>query len=145
MITECRESLKKNWITHFALPECDTRDTALHALRDHAAFKTKQIEFTDRTAPDALTERFSSTLDELTGGHDPLVFGHGRWLERLRGKHVMPTVVKRCFKIPDASGNLLQGPDKQVELAKELLRRPISQQPQDLQDLRALISTRLQK
>jgi hypothetical protein len=146
VITWCRETLKRKWIEHFdAATPCDTRDTARQALCDHPAFADKRNEFADRTTAAALAERFTAVLDELTGGHDPLEFGHGRWLELLRGKEVLPAVVRDCFKIPDATGRLLQGSRKELELARELLRLPPDHLPDELQRLRTLIAARLQR
>ena len=146
VITFCRETLKRKWIEHFD-PEapCDTRDAALQALCEHPNFATKRTEFAACTTRDSLAARFTAVLDELTGGRDPLEYGHGRWLELLRGKEVLPTVVRDCFTIPDATGKLLQGPRKELELARELLRLPLGSLPEDLQRLRALIAARLQK
>lgn len=146
VITECRETLKRKWIEHFdTTAPCDTRDAALQALCEHPAFASKRSELASVTATEALAARYAATLELLTGGRDPLEFGHGRWLELLRGKQVLAVIVHDCFKIPDAAGKPLQGPRKQLELARELLRLPLASLPADLQRLHAVIASRLQK
>jgi hypothetical protein len=144
VITDCREPLKERWIRHFdAIEALPTRESALAALRDHPSFAAKREAFAACTHPDALTARFVAVLEDFTGGRDPLEFGAGRWLERLRGKEVWPTVAARCFRIADAQGRPLQGPRKELELAKALLRRPLVEQPADLQRLHQLLTTRV--
>lgn len=144
VITECRESLKNRWITQFnKIEDCPTREAALIKLRDDPRFLAKREAFATCTTSDALTQRFLAVLEDFTGGHDPLEFGSGRWLERVRGKEVWPTVAARCFRIADARGRPLQGPRKQLELAKALLRHPLAEQPADLQQLRRLLAARV--
>lgn len=48
-----------------------------------------------------------------------------------------------CFRIFDANDRALQGPRKALELAKALVRRPITEQPADLQELRRLLIARV--
>lgn len=122
---------------------CPTREATLAALRERPEFAGKRAEFDACSRPEALEDRFLSVLDELTGAHDPLDFGHGRWLERLRGKAVMPTVVARCFRVRNAADEPVQGWRAALELARELLRRPLADQPDDLQELRKVIHTRV--
>lgn len=142
VITECREPLKQAWIKHFDVPFA-TRDAALAAVRDHHAFPEKRESFTVSTRPEALEARFVSILADYTGGRDPLEYGAGRWLERLRGKPVWTTVANSCFRISDANNRSLQGPRKALELAKALVRRPLAEQPADLQELRRLLVARV--
>lgn len=144
VITECRGSLGRNWIKHFdKVTACATREATLQALCARQEFADKRADFAACSHPDALGARFLAFLDELTGGHDPLEFGHGRWLELLRGKHVLPTVVAHCFVVRAADGTRLQAPRNQLELARELLQRPLAEQPLDLQELRRLIEARV--
>jgi len=144
VITDCRGLLTQQWISHFDKPAmCPTREATLAALRARPEFAGKQAEFVACSHPDALAERFLSFLDELTGGSDPLEFGHGRWLERIRGKAVMPAVVARCFRVRNAADEPLQGRPAELELARELLQRPLTDQPEDLQELHRVIRTRV--
>lgn len=144
VIAGCRERLKTRWVEQFrAIEQCATRDAAVRALREHPAFASKREELAACSSPDALGDRFDEHLGELTGGCGRLEFGRGLWLERLRGKEVLPTVVTRCFRVPDATGKLLQGRRQQLELARAQLRRPLAEQPEDLQRLRALIHARV--
>lgn len=143
VITECRETLKKNWIKAFKLSDCPTRDTTLAALRDHPAFPEQRGNFSALTTPEALEARFVTVLTDWTGGRDPLEYGAGRWLERIQGNAVWNTVANQCFRITDARGVPLDGPRKQLELAKALVRLPLDQQPADFQTLRALVESHI--
>lgn len=117
-------------------PPDAVRQAAQHVL-------SKRSSFVACSHPDALAERLLALIDEWTGGRETLEFGHGTWLARLRGKEVFPTVAARGFKLVSTEKRTLQGPQMQRELAKSLLRRPLAEQPQDLQDLRRLIETRV--
>lgn len=144
VITDCRGELTTNWISHFEkVASCPSREAALAALRERPEFAAKRESFAACSAPDVLARRFLDLLEEWTGGRDPLEFGHGRWLERIRGKEVMPAVVSRCFRVANAAGQILQGRPRELQLARELLQRPLAQQPPDLQELRRVIRTRV--
>lgn len=144
VITECRGELTTNWISHFEkVAACPSREAALAALRERPEFVAKRESFAACSAPDALARRFLDLLEEWTGGRDPLEFGHGLWLERIRGKEVMPAVVSRCFRVANTEGEVLQGRPRELQLARALLQRPLAEQPHDLQELRRVIRTRV--
>lgn len=144
VITECRGLLARNWITHFDKPAAyPTREATLAALRERPEFSSQREAFTTCSHPDTLAERFLSHLEEWTGGRDPLEFGHGSWLARISGKEVMAPVISRCFRVANAAGEILQGRPRELQLARELLQRPLADQPSDLQQLRTLIETRV--
>ncbi|MGA2496163.1 MAG: hypothetical protein ABSH20_00390, partial [Tepidisphaeraceae bacterium] len=84
------------------------------------------------------------TLDVLLGGQNSVEFGHGMWLEMVRGKYVLPMVVDKCFRVPDAKGRQLQGEARLMEVVKDLLRLPLNEQPPDFQTLHRLISLHIQ-
>jgi hypothetical protein len=92
-----------------------------------------------------ITQRFETLADEFLGGQEDLEFGKGIWLEMIKGKPVLHTVVNRCFEIKDQRRRLLQGPERLVQIAKNLVRKPLTEQPQDFQQLHYLIHKRVKK
>ncbi|OQY55704.1 MAG: hypothetical protein DRR08_20740 [Candidatus Parabeggiatoa sp. nov. 2] len=61
----------------------------------------------------------------------------------MRGKKVLPRIINRCFQVKDAQGKFLQGKDKLNQIAKNLVRKPLKEQPDDFQRLYAIISHRI--
>jgi hypothetical protein len=85
-----------------------------------------------------LCELFNEILDKFAGQQETLDFGCGQWLQLMRGKKVLPSIIHHCFKVTDARGKLLQGPEKLTEVLKVLVRQPLEQQPEDFQRLHHL-------
>jgi len=56
---------------------------------------------------------------------------------------VLPRIINRCFQVKDAQGKFLQGKDKLNQIAKNLVRKPLKEQPDDFQRLYAIISHRI--
>ncbi len=91
-----------------------------------------------------MERRFLSVLGEFTGGNEDLEYGVGRWLEMVRGKMVLPFVLRACFKVRDAQGAIVQnGRDCLVAVAKDLLRKGLDVQPGDFQRLYRVIEDRV--
>jgi len=144
VIVRIREALKENWIRQFQkASEVRTPEEAvakLTALPELGARKRATSRLLSKTA---ITKLFSEILNELTGGERALEYGTGRWLELMRGKPVLPSVVSKCFRVSDAAGNVLQGPKSVSELAKDLVRKPMAEQPADFRELARVISDRV--
>ncbi|KHD09204.1 hypothetical protein PN36_10330 [Candidatus Thiomargarita nelsonii] len=92
---------------------------------------------------DNIKELFYESLERLTGGKETLEFGSGQWLELMRGKKVLPSIIHHCFKVKDAQGKLLQGKEKLNEVVKDLVRKPIEEQPDDFKKLHHIIYRRI--
>src|SRR5437588_1172799 len=58
------------------------------------------------------------------------VKGHS-WLKMIKGKHVLRTVIDKCFRVPDRTGKYLQGNERCMEVVKSLLKLPLEDQPSD--------------
>jgi hypothetical protein len=126
----------------FTLPEeFRTKDAAWARLLEKV-LTARERAISKQMDKEAIANLFETKLNELTGGKAILEFGCGRWLEFLKGKEILPTVVQECFKVVDNQGKSLQGREKMMEVAKELVRKPLSEQPDDFQRLHKLISDR---
>ncbi len=140
VIIGIRETLKANWIKAFrSMSDFQSREAALRHLTDRPEWSSQELKTSQLLAPANLAEEFHRILHELTGGRDPIEFGTGLWLERLRGKEILPTVINRCCQVRADNGSFLQGDERLKEVAKTLVGLPLHQQPQDFQDLHALM------
>lgn len=140
VIIPLREELKKNWIEIFRTTTgFATKRDALKKLVGRREFGKMKSEVTRKVAEAELRERFDRMVRELLGGKGALAWGSGRWPEMISGKHVLPTVVNTCFKVRDAAGNALRGNKRMFEVVKDLMRKPLSEQPRDFRELHRLI------
>lgn len=139
-----RESFKSSWIKVFERSEeFKDRASALSRLHGLQALGERRDSFIAAIAPDVLQQRLDEILDLLTASQPALTDGHGLWRERVRGKEVLPTVIQSCFQVRNARGSFLQGYERIREVARALVKRPLTDQPADLQALHALLSSRL--
>lgn len=144
VIISVREEFKAHWIKLFKrISDFGSKDDAIKQLLENPAFPDKKKTDSKMLGKREISKRFNHILDELTGGEAKLEYGCGSWLEMLRGKAIFPTVANRCFKISDASGNPLQGPELQDELARDLVSIALENQPDDFQLLHEKISERI--
>jgi len=72
-----------------------------------------------------------------------LEYGKGRWLELLKGKPVLKQVVNGFCEVRDRRGRFVQGTERLIQVAKQLVKLPLENQPQDLQQLCELIKKRI--
>jgi len=144
VIVWVREELKLRWIELFKkVSDFRTKAEALARLTEAPELALKKKTVAKQLGKRELMRRFSEVLSQIADGRKHLEYGHGRWLELLRGKGVLPTVVNRCFRVEDAKGNVLQGREQLNEIVKDLLGRPLTDQPDDFQKLRDIITARL--
>src|SRR5437763_7863794 len=102
-IIEVREQIKEKWVETFdGISGFDTRENSLRKLRAMTEFGSKSRSVSQTLRRDRLCNRFERIVDELSGGHYPLEFGTGVWLEMLRGKFILPSVISHCFRVVDA-------------------------------------------
>ncbi len=144
VLISIREDLKANWIKLFTNPfDFQTKESALIKLTEAKEFSLQKDKVIDTIEKDEICMRFNNSILEMTGGKDPIEFGSGKWLEMIRGKKVLPNIIKNCFQIKDAQGKSLQGKEKLNEIIKDLLKKPLKKQPEDFKKLHELISSRL--
>jgi len=139
-----REELKENWIELFKrASELGTREQALSRLKERREFAARKGSVGTTVGKRAITKKFDSVVRRMTGNGAGLEFGRGEWLHLVKGKKVLPTVASRCFRAKDADGRLVRGRDGLNEVVKELVARPLAEQPDDFQELHALIRKRV--
>ena len=140
VIIVLREELKKNWIEIFRTTTgFETRRAALKKLVGRREFGKMVSGVKVRLGEAELRERFDRTVEEFCGRKKVLSWGAGKWIEMISGRHVLPTVISKCFKVRDARGNALHGNERMLEVVKDLMRKPLPEQPQDFRELHRLI------
>lgn len=144
VIISIREDLKKNWIELFTNPvEFKTKEAALAKLTNANEFLNHGEKVSESIQKQELIRRFEEILSVMTGDKESIDYGCGKWIEMVRGKKILPSLINNCFQVKDARGVLLQGKEKLNEVVKELLKKPIEEQPDDFQRLRNLIFARI--
>jgi hypothetical protein len=144
VIISVREKLKKNWITLFTKPqEINNKESAIKKLAEAGEFLSYEKLVSKTVQNQELIERFEKILADMTGGKEPVEYGCGKWIEMIRGKEILPGLVDSCFTAKDRSDNPLQGPQELKEVVRDLVKKPLSEQPADFQQLHRLISDRI--
>lgn len=148
VILQLKAELKQNWIEPFK----DTgttgfggKETALAKLMEKHEAAKQACDVLEQLQKYPISDRFHETLNKFFDGQEELELGRGLWLEMIRGKHVLPVVIDKCFRVPDATGRYLQGNERCIEVVKSLLRLPLEAQPDDFKELHKLISARVTK
>ena len=116
-----------------------TREGALQALLaidGLAGFADSVRETLDTKA---IAQKFQATVRRMMGDEERLRFGAGDWLKFTQGKKVLNEVVTHCV-----TGGREQGHRRLQALARDLLRLPRNQQPDDFQLLHSLITARIE-
>jgi hypothetical protein len=130
---------------HFGNPdEFQTREDGAKRLEDLAALSGKAQAVSDTLSKDAVTERYSTYIDVLSGGTIPLQYGVGNWLAQMSGKEIFRCIAGPCFRVTARDGSTLQGKGKNKEIAKRLLRLSIDRQPDDFRQLVELLTARVE-
>ncbi len=149
VILQLKKELNKDWIEPFkdtGITEFSGRDTTLAKLMEKHENAKRTCDVLEKLRDYPLSECFNKTVGEFFGdGQNELEFGHGSWLKMIKGKHVLPTVIDKCFRVEDATGKYLQGRERCMEVVKSLLKRPLEDQPDDFNELYKLISARVSK
>ncbi len=144
VIVSFREEFKIEWVRIFtnidAFGSPEQALAQLKAMPEWEARKNKTVSILDLSE---VERRFVKTLNGFSGGRADLEYGHGHWLEMISGKKVLNQIVGACFQVLDLQGRPLQGPECLIEVTKDLLRKAIEAQPDDLQRLRKLIEERV--
>ncbi|GEM_PF-405224 len=108
-----------------------------------SALAEKATSVSDLLERNAVREKYSEFVGELSGGVLPLQYGCGTWLERLSGKEIFRCIAGSCFKVIGGGGKILRGKVQNKEVAKGLLRLPLVQQPVDFQQIIELLKKRV--
>ncbi len=145
VIIRIREQMKKNWIQLFEnSPGFETKEKALQRLLNLQEFGSKKREVPQILRKDVLKKSFEDTCHQFFGEADELQFGYGRWLEMISGKDVLRQVDNECFRFKDDFGKAFQGHERIIRVGKNLVKKNLSEQPDDFQELYRMIENRIQ-
>lgn len=100
VIVGCREKFKSNWIQIFdRVSEFTTRNDALQQLISMSEFSQYQQDFAQHTDSSNLERELDQILRSFRGESEDLVIGCGNWINLMRGKELLPTLISRCFRV----------------------------------------------
>jgi hypothetical protein len=148
IILQCEKEVRRECIAKFSEHHWNngftTKEEALRQLQEkHEEAKRLYNGYTKLHAY-PIVERFHAMVDDFLGGQTrPPILGKGSWLSMVHGKYVFQAVVDKCFRVGTSGERFLQGPERVREVAKDLLRLPLAEQPTDFQELHMLISKRI--
>ncbi len=145
VIIGCREEFKQKWIESFKkADEFKTREEALTRLTSRREFSERQENFVQYISRNNLEIRLDEILNVFYGESRELKIGHGNWINLMRGKEFLSTIINQCFQVrDDTSRKILQGEKARDRVIKNLLRKNLSEQPNDFQELCRLIKRRI--
>jgi len=106
-------------------------------------FSQYQQDFAQHTDSSNLERELDQILRSFRGESEDLVIGCGNWINLMRGKELLPTLISRCFRVKDESGTILQGKRAKIAFVKDLLAKDLDQQPEDFQQLCELVRQRI--
>ena len=140
VIAALREGLKENWVAQFAGPDgFGSADDALAKLLSCQEIISRPENVSNALKRERIEEMFRGFVGGMLGGCDGPVLGRGRWLEMVCGSQVLPEIVSSCFKVKNVAGVILQGAKAIEGIAKDLLRRELSDQPADFRQLHEIM------
>jgi len=146
VIVQLREELKTNWIRQFASTRgFSTQKAALQKLLSRPEFSSKARSVSQKLRSDRIEGRFKKVVGAMLDGEPRPQLGRGRWLQMVRGKKMLPAVISKCFRVKDQQGKSLQGKVRVREVVRNLLARPLSDQPGDFQQLHGLLSRQVRE
>jgi hypothetical protein len=131
-------------IKHFAEPDQfqNVNDGLLH-LEQLSGLVDKKTEVDNILKNDTVKELYVDFIKELSGGFLPLQYDSGTWLARMSGKEIFRVIANECFQVRDAANNLLTGKEQNKQIARQLAKLPLAQQPADFQELVDLLKKRV--
>lgn len=139
-----RELRKPLTIRHFTNPDqFQNKNAGILQLEQLTGFANKKTEVATLLENDTVKNIYSNFVDELSGGTLPLQYGSGTWLERMSGKEVFRVIANQCFQVRNADNALLTGKEQNKQIAKELVKLPLAQQPTDFQTIVSLLKQRI--
>lgn len=144
VVVEIRDQLKARWIETFISPtQLSSADTARKALVDRSEFSKKAKDVAECMSIQALEECFDKKLSHFLGDESSPLCGHGTWEALMSAKPLFNSIVNKCFKVQDASGNQIQGDKASHQIAKQLLKPSLTSLPSDFRQLHEIISKRM--
>jgi hypothetical protein len=139
-----RQLRKPLAIPHFADPlQFKNKQAGMSQLSQLAGLVGKRAEVADILRQDTIEGIYARFVAELSGGTLPLQYGLGTWLERMSGKEIFRVVANECFQVKTIANEQLQGKEKYQQIARDLVKLPLEQQPTDFQDIVGLLQARL--
>lgn len=137
-------SVRSPFCEHFKRPEdFSSFDDGKTVLFNLAAISEKSATVVSYLSKPSIETIYGDFVNLMTGGTIPLEYGTGEWLNRMSGKEIFRGIAGQCFTVKDRSGTVIQGKEQNIEVAKELLRLPLGNQPSDFQSLVAKIKDRV--
>ncbi len=85
---------------------------------------------------------YENFINELSSGQTPLQYNCGNWLFRMTGKEIFHSMATQYFQVISNTG-ILQGAQQREQIALQLVKLPLAQQPDDFQELVNLLRQRL--
>ncbi|MFY9259803.1 MAG: hypothetical protein WAO71_04760 [Gallionella sp.] len=141
-----RELQKPLRIDHFRKPEdFKNIDDGVLQLKGLTGFEDRRNSDEANLTNSNVTAVYSDLVGNLSGGVFPLQYGSGTWLEQMSGKEIFRSIANECFKVRNRDGQLVIGKEQNKVIAKELVKLPIEQQPEDFQKLVSLLKERVSK
>lgn len=131
----------KAWFTQEGL--FANRSDALSQLQNSPELHQREAEIGAILATQEREVMLDGVLQMLLGGKQTLEFGAGEWLNLMSGKEIFRSIAGNVFRVCDASDNILQGREQNDEVAKELLRLDLNDQPADFQQLIRLLKIKV--
>lgn len=144
VIISIREELKKTWIEILSSHNrFKTKEDALRELLSAEAFKNRPSDVSQKVSPDEIRNRFDHFLRKMTGGQEPIVVGQGNWVNMIKGKAVLNSVINSsCFKVPPQDNRLMDDSKKTYTVIADILKDPSCTIPHDFEELKKLIRNR---
>lgn len=145
VISSVREEQKSTWIRHFSNPaDFASKQEAVQRLTSLEEFAVRSQAVSTMLSESELRERFETGLELMTGDGEELVYGRGKWVEMMRGKKILSTMVNSNeFVVTDAEGNNVVGTEKAIEIVKDLAVKDVHSRPRDFGELQRLIRRRV--
>jgi hypothetical protein len=144
VLMELNDEVCAHFAEHFAdVSKFRTETAALGVLTSYDQVADKLTKVQSALEQSVITASFHRYVAELSGGQIPLRYGSGTWLSRMSGKEIFRSVINSCFEVKDANGTPVIGKKKATEVAKDLLRLPLSDQPGDFAQLINLMTARV--
>jgi hypothetical protein len=143
-ISKVRELQKNKWIEEFSNPEAFlSSENALQQLKTSESLLSRASDIAEQMKFDSVERIFKELESDFLDGAKKPELGRGFWLDRMRGKQILASIVSECFNVKSADGKTLTGPQAVTAVAEELLQQDLAQQPSDFKSLKALISARV--
>ncbi|HUT56010.1 MAG TPA: hypothetical protein VM658_21645 [bacterium] len=144
VIIRLRETLKENWIKCFdKVNGFESKAKALEKLLSAKGLADKAGKVAKDLGAESIEENFEQTVNYLLGNSLRPEYGQGKWLEMVKGKEILPTVINRCFRVKGTDGKNMQGIKAVREVARDLLSQATEFQPHDFSQLYKLLKKKI--